>query len=264
MSKTYFFMVGLPRSGNTLLSSILNQNPNLHVGANSPVAYLAYQLQNAIPTREEYINFPKPNFINKIIRSTFDDYYSDIESEYIIDRSGAWGNLANIEIIKKYITKDIKIICPVRNITEILTSFIVACNNNPNNFIDKRIGLVNNENRCEFLMKKGSMIDICLTSYYTSFLPGYENCFHFVDYDDLVSDIESEIRKLYSFLDIPLYDHSYQNIEQYSVNGQTYDDSIYGIDLHSLRSTIKKESTDPSIVLSQELIEKYSNMEFWK
>ena len=260
MNKTYFFMSGLPRSGNTLLSSILNQNPNFHVGPNSPVSYISYQLERAIPSREEYINFPKPNFISNIIRSTFDDYYSDVNCEYIVDRSGAWGNLSNIEILKKYITKNVKIICPVRDITEILTSFIVNCNQNPENFIDKRLSKVDNYNRCEFLMKKSSMIDICLTSYYTSFLPGYEKCFHFVEYNDLVSNPYKEIEKIYSFLNLDLYKHRFEHID----DCDGYNDDIYGMKLHSVRSEISRQSIDPKSVLPKDLLEKYSDMEFWR
>ena len=55
MDKTFYFLSGLPRSGNTLLSSILNQNPTVHVSSLSPVVdYLwsAYSIslndQNAI------------------------------------------------------------------------------------------------------------------------------------------------------------------------------------------------------------------------
>ena len=41
--KKYFFLSGLPRAGNTLLSSILNQNPDLSVSANSFVCDILYQ-----------------------------------------------------------------------------------------------------------------------------------------------------------------------------------------------------------------------------
>ena len=37
MNKTFYFMAGLPRSGSTLLSSILNQNPRFYSGPSSPV-----------------------------------------------------------------------------------------------------------------------------------------------------------------------------------------------------------------------------------
>ncbi|NBP58534.1 sulfotransferase, partial [bacterium] len=35
--KKYYFISGLPRSGSTLLSAILNQNPRFYSGPNSPV-----------------------------------------------------------------------------------------------------------------------------------------------------------------------------------------------------------------------------------
>ena len=37
MKKTYYFMGGLPRTGITLLSALLNQNPDIYVGTTSPI-----------------------------------------------------------------------------------------------------------------------------------------------------------------------------------------------------------------------------------
>jgi len=37
-SKTFHFISGLPRSGSTLLSAILRQNPRFYAGMTSPVA----------------------------------------------------------------------------------------------------------------------------------------------------------------------------------------------------------------------------------
>ena len=42
--KKVFFLVGLPRAGNTLLSSILNQNSDIAVTANSITADILYNL----------------------------------------------------------------------------------------------------------------------------------------------------------------------------------------------------------------------------
>jgi len=39
-----FFLVGLPRAGNTLLGSILNQNPDIAVTANSITPDILYAL----------------------------------------------------------------------------------------------------------------------------------------------------------------------------------------------------------------------------
>ena len=47
--KKIFFLVGLPRAGNTLLGSILNQNPDIAVTANSitpDILYVLYRVKN--------------------------------------------------------------------------------------------------------------------------------------------------------------------------------------------------------------------------
>ena len=38
----FYFDCGLPRSGSTLLTALLNQNPNIHAGTLSPVMELMY------------------------------------------------------------------------------------------------------------------------------------------------------------------------------------------------------------------------------
>ena len=44
--KTYFFLSGLPRSGITLLGAILEQNPDIYVGATSPVLEFLVNFDN--------------------------------------------------------------------------------------------------------------------------------------------------------------------------------------------------------------------------
>ena len=38
----FYFDCGLPRSGSTLLTALLNQNPHIHAGTLSPVFELMY------------------------------------------------------------------------------------------------------------------------------------------------------------------------------------------------------------------------------
>ena len=45
MGNKYFFVTGLPRAGNTLLSSLLNQNPDITATANSVVPEILYRLE---------------------------------------------------------------------------------------------------------------------------------------------------------------------------------------------------------------------------
>lgn len=46
--KNYHFISGLPRSGSTLLSALLRQNPAVHAGMSGPVAGLLNNQLNQI------------------------------------------------------------------------------------------------------------------------------------------------------------------------------------------------------------------------
>ena len=50
--KDYYFLAGLPRSGNTVLSSILNQNPLIYSSPLSPISEILYQYETTIPETE--------------------------------------------------------------------------------------------------------------------------------------------------------------------------------------------------------------------
>ena len=54
----FYFDCGLPRSGSTLLTALLNQNPNIHAGTLSPVFELMYYT-NEILQGEQAQAFPK-------------------------------------------------------------------------------------------------------------------------------------------------------------------------------------------------------------
>ena len=87
MMKKYYFMSGLPRSGSTLLSSILNQNPRMHSGPSSPVVGIMLTLENAIANDELFLAYPKPEQAGKIISNVIENYYSDVDKPVIIDKN---------------------------------------------------------------------------------------------------------------------------------------------------------------------------------
>ena len=54
----YYFLSGIPRAGNTILSSILNQNKDIGVSANSLVAETLYKLDEWKKSDVAFNNFP--------------------------------------------------------------------------------------------------------------------------------------------------------------------------------------------------------------
>jgi len=80
-------MSGLPRSGSTLISSILNQNSNIFSSPNSPICGMMFNLERSILASEQFNAYPKPSVLPKTIIGVLENYYSDINKPFIIDKS---------------------------------------------------------------------------------------------------------------------------------------------------------------------------------
>lgn len=259
-------MAGLPRSGSTLLKSILNQNPSIHTEPVSPVLELTHYTNEYFKDSEQYLGYPKPKSAHKVVSSIIDNYYHEVEKPIVIDHCRAWSN--NIEMIKTFITPMPKIICPVRNITEILTSFITMIRRNSDqvSFIDQHLiemGLpINNDNRCHYLMSKDGIVEQALWAQSQAFIRGDDKKhLLMVEYDDIVKNPKTTMEKIYEFLDLEYYEHQFSNIEN---SHREIDDQWYLKDMHHVRKTIKKQSKSPQDVLSKTILDTYSNLEYWK
>ena len=259
-------MAGLPRSGSTLLKSIIDQNPNIHANPVSPVMELMYWNDHYFTDSEQYLGYPKPKSAHKVISSIIDNYYFDTEEPIVIDHCRAWSN--NIERIKTYITPNPKIICPVRNVLEVLTSFITMVHRNSEqvSFIDQHLiekGLeITDDNRCDYLMSKEGIVEQALWAQSQAFIRGDDKKnLLMVEYDDLVNCSDETMRKIYEFLELDYYKHDFKNVEN---KHREIDDQWYLKDMHYVRKEVKKKSKKPEDVLSTYILNKYSNLEYWK
>lgn len=270
MSKRYFFMAGLPRSGSTLLSAILNQNPNVHSGPSSPVVPTMLALENSLSNDELFRAYPKVPQAAKIIGSVLENYYSDVEKSVIIDKNRSWVN--RLHYIPGYFGVEAKVICPVRNIDEILTSFIMMQRRNPItpegkiNFIDEML-IKNNipltdDNRCELIASPNGILGQSYAGLRQAVMEGKQKQLHFVEYDDLMTNPEETLNKIYEFLELEPFSHDFSKIENtYKEN----DSEVYGIpDMHEVRDTLSKKDYKPSDVLSEAVLERCKGLEFWR
>ena len=266
MDKTYHFLAGLPRSGNTLLSAILNQNQDIYSTPLSPVSGLMWAYKNSYDI--ESINRNKENKLrSEILLSSFmDNFYKDVEKPIVIDREKMWGTPANLDLIKEYITPTPKIIFTVRDVLDIISSFVkmdsdylkantINSNYFSNNYRSPKDAIA------EYLMAPNGDIDKALLSLSSAFYPENKGMFHIVEYNDLVSKPEETMSGIYKFLELPEYQHNFEKIEKV----ETDDDEAAGLpkNLHDVRKNISK-STTSSDILSDYIKHKYSNMEFWR
>ena len=94
-----YFCISLQRSGNTLLGSILNQNPNVTLTANSPLTEIIYQLDFIKNQKNlklsQHQNFPHDESLDNIIKKTFYTYSETFKTKYVINRCN-WGQMATL------------------------------------------------------------------------------------------------------------------------------------------------------------------------
>jgi sulfotransferase len=266
MEKKYHFLAGLPRSGNTLLSAILNQNPDIYSSPLSPLSNTMFEAWQGFRFEHNVRNDENRKRTTKLISSMPDAFYSDIEKPIIIDREKAWGTPENLNIIRSHITLTPKILFTVRSITEILASFInmnatylkheaYEAGLYASNYLNK------NDLICEYLMTPNRDIDKGLLSLSQAMMPWNTGVFHIIEYDDLVLKPEETMAKVYKFLDLDNYAHDFSKI----IKVETDNDAGLGLpdNLHDVRKSISKSSTSTD-VLSDYIKHKYANMEFWR
>jgi len=270
IERKYYFMSGLPRSGSTLLSSLLNQNPRFYSGPSSPVVPTILALENSLSQDELYLAYPKPEQARRLIASVLQIYYSDVERPVIFDKNRSWVDRMNY--IEGYFGIQPKILYPVRNIDEILASFISMHRRNPYtgegkiSFMDEMLiksnQPLNDDSRCEMLAGPMGILGQSYNGLKTVFEQGKQNSIHLIEYDDLINQPKETMEKIYDFLEEKYFEHDYQNIENIH---REKDKEVYGLaDMHKVRKSLNKVSEDPKKLLSENILNLCKGVEFWR
>ena len=243
--REYYFLCSLPRAGNTLLGSILNQSKNIRLTANSILPEIIYQLY-LLKQSQIFTNFPDNKSYNNIIKNVFNNYYQEWNVDNIISR-GTWGTPTNLQLLKSIIKKP-KFIILYRPVLECLASFIK---------IEKPLDI---ELRCNQLLNKEDIIGKSLWS--------IKNIIHnkedhiVINYNDLVNNMNDTIKKIFNYLEVEFEDIDTNNIKQFSANNIFYDDSVLPFNLHTIRTNkIEFNKYNIEDYLPPNIIKDYSNLD---
>ena len=255
--KQYYFISGLPRSGSTLLSGILKQNPDFYADIASPVEALTGSSIDIITGAESNLTVTEEQRKN-LLYGIFDGYYKHIEKPVIFDSSRGWTKKTNF---LKALFPYTKILCPVRDLVSILNSFEVISSKNP--FHTKTL-TEHKDNvfaRCDGMMNKNGGI---VTGPWILLQEGYAlnpEMIHFIEYENLCKEPEKTMRGVYEFLERPYYAHDFENVEY---SNENFDRACNLKDLHTVKKRV--EYNPPRCILPPEIVQKYKemNMEFWR
>lgn len=258
IDKKFHFLSGLPRSGSTVLASILNQNPSVFVTPTSPMLDQLIENQNIWHNLQTVKANPIPVQLDNITRRMINGMWSFAPEEIIIDKNRGWGkNMPAAEIL---FGKKVKMVATKRDLPSIMASWLTLLRNNPNSYLDQKLiqenKQVNDSNRMQEMWD--NMVKDCFEALECA-LKDAKDQILLVDYSEIVDKPEETLSKIETFLELPHHTYDLSNIE----NKYTDDDlSAWGLNgMHKIRSELKKTSKDAREVLGDELFNKYAVIE---
>lgn len=263
--KKFYFISGLPRSGSTLLCNLLLQNPNFHATSTSSLLELIIQLRDNWTSLESHKNNPEGQDKLAVIKAVIENYHKT-NKPIIFDKNRGWTN--HIEFLQKILGEEnVKIICCVRNLEDIISSFEKLFRKN------RADGEIHGEfkipkmktlqGRAEIWTSDEGVIGRPYINLKDAFDRGLESRLVLLPYEYFTRNTEESMKALYDFIDEPYFKHNFENIEQ-----KIFEDDLgygWGSDLHKIKEgKIIPSESDAKIVLGEKLAELYSNKEFWK
>tara|TARA_R100001460_G_scaffold49854_3_gene88123 strand:- start:890 stop:1705 length:816 start_codon:yes stop_codon:yes gene_type:complete len=259
-----FFQSSLPRAGSTLLQNILGQNPDFYVTPTSGVLELlfaartnytndkAFQAQDSELMKKGWLNF---------CRQGVEGFFNGItDKKYIVDKSRGWG--IHYDFLNSFYPNP-KIVCMVRDLRSIYASMEKNFRKNP----DKDSGIVNwgkMEGTTTFkrvdIWAQNPPIGIAVERLQQMINEGIDKNILFIRFEDLTSNPQIELDKVYDFFEVGKYQHDFQNVEQLTQE----DDTVHGIfGDHTIRKEVKPVPKTYNQYLGEDLSQSIVNTYPW-
>jgi sulfotransferase len=258
--RTLYFLGGLPRSGSTLLGSLLNQHPDIYVSPTSPLGDVVSDIEKTFERVDVQFTFDRKKISYNVYKAVLANFYNHISKPVILDKHRFWGK--NLDTVQMFLSNKPKVVATYRSIPEVLTSYISLINrtNHKDNFIDNHLRSDNlpitNNNRAEYIWR------YYVSPSYDSMIYGlkkYPDWVHLIEYNKLVENPQDEMRKLYEFLEVPMHQNAFDDIS--NACGEQKDDQWGLLGLHDIRPNLSKISQDPIDVIGEENVKLYSKFD---
>ena len=245
-----FYNSSLPRSGSTLLQNVFNQNPDMYATPTSGVVEFLQSVKEKFILAE--FKAQDVNVMEKAVlsfcREGMKGYANSISDKpYFVDKSFYWG--MNFDLLKGIHGKDPKIVIMVRDPRDIFASFESNYRRNPltinplvswpdlkNTTMEKRI----------IDWSKTNPIGIVFDSVKDIINFRLDSKILFIKYEDFCEDPNREMTKVYNYLEIPYFQHNFNNIEQ-----TTKENDIFYFATHEIRNVVKKKESQAEQIIGR-------------
>ena len=245
MEKRIFFNASLPRSGSTLLQNIMMQNPEIYSTPTSGVIEFLLGARTIYSTGDAF-KAQDPEIMKKgfkgFCKGGLHGFFNSItDRPYVIDKSRAWtGNWRFLDFFEE----NPKVIVMVRDLRAVFASMEKNYRKNPhkdpqivngselkNMTTDSR--LVHFSNTPPVGPSIEWLKDIITQKLDSNIL--------FIRFEDFTFNPEFEIKRIYKYLEIPYFEHDFNNVEQLTHEN----DVIHGIfGDHQIQNSVKTVKDD--------------------
>ena len=253
MRKPPILLGGLPRSGSTLLATLLGQHPDIYITPTSPfpeILWRNYSLWNDPIYTGEFGSIDMQCRMVPFLQGMTNNYYSTVtDRPIVVDKSRSWVKTSNISMYLSVYGVLPKIIAPVRSVDEIMASW---CRILKAEKLDLQVEEVLHSNENNFITPHQNLNKLL------NFSP-YSSCVHLVEYDDLVDNTAETLKGICEFIDAPYFKHS-SDIDTESREGD------YGFEgLHTLMPKVgRRRGHNTADYLTSTQIANYRKQNFWR
>lgn len=249
-TQSLHFLSGIPRSGSTVLSAILNQNPQTHVSTTSGLVHaldgLANTWQNAPLLNDSDPERKKLEHAMRVVATSF--HAQETIKPVVIDKSRGWPVPVIIRSMAQVLDRQPKIIATVRSVPDCAASFVrVAKPDNLTAFIEK-----------------GELFTHLKAAYQTleAGYRAFPECFLFVEYEDLLANPKRELERIHAFLDLPPFDYDFDNIDGSSVKEN--DEFVHGyVGMHDIKPKLARQHNQSAKDVLGYHYAQFCQPEFW-
>lgn len=266
---TIRFMAGLPRSGTSMLASILNRDKRIYLTPQSElVQYLTAIDQHHSESHELGVLLDNPRSL--LCQAPY-AFHSTVNADVVIDKSRKWGAPYYLRLLTQILEEPPLILSPVRPLVEVVSSLVRKAQENPQtNYIDKSMKREDflpyyrktlDDARVDWILSPKGAVQVGMLSVAAALNEETASMFHVYSYSDLVNEPKKTIDGIYDFLGIDRFTHDFEKIQV----GEPHNDmQALGIpDMHTVRPILSDTSPRPEEVLSDYGLTRCAIEDFW-
>lgn len=254
------FISGLPRSGSTLLSAILRQNPKFAAGISSPVYPILQAAHTTMGTQAEgHMQITKEQRMcmqRGIVQNYYEEHFS--KGMTVFDTHRQWTSRMPL---LSWLFPGSKVICCVRDVAWIIDSFERAIQKDPT-LANRMFSPEENQNvilRADTLVDGKRQIGAPWNALKEAYYGQHSQNLLLIELGALTFNPEATIKTLYEFIGEEPFEHDFDNVYY---EAEAFDEALGIPGLHKVEG--KVEYRQRTTILPPEVFQKYTSHTFWR